>query len=515
MSETLRVYSEINRRRRKRRSSFIKFLLQIFLLVIILLVGWWLWLSRDLYPVEKFIPTSPNFQVFSPQLMQNHNILAQSALWALVEPSSSAYEVKKLLSDQQKIPLWVFKHLIYDFFYLSANDLETFEDYLLIVRLSRIGCMLEKIFSWSSIVESDWAGGLNLKYLPQQKVYYARKGRILLLSPSRETLIQSITKKEADNSGAVLTTELIENQGHYLAWGTVKPTWKDLQRFIPQISFHLAITPTQLGIKCETEINPDTETLWSILLTEIVSGPLQEPPDTLLSCSIDTGVPLKTWIHAFETIPGTNDVLAPINPMELSFTDWIKTFSPLLNNQFYIAFDTFYTDEIVPFIPKYCVIAKTQPNICENAIQTILNPSIIVLGEKNKAIPSSNPDEFIVPLMGSSQVDLHIQCSNDQLVFANNNELKDSLVEHIKSGKIGSEGNYSFIIKFKPDMCITEINNVISVLKESNILRFHNPEEINNIFNKINLFKGIEIKISLNKGKITITGITKFNNNSI
>lgn len=59
------------------------------------------------------------------------------------EPSSPAFEVKKLLLDHQKIPLWVFKHLIYDFFYFSANDLKTFEDYLLIVRLSQIGCVLE------------------------------------------------------------------------------------------------------------------------------------------------------------------------------------------------------------------------------------------------------------------------------------------------------------------------------------------------------------------------------------
>lgn len=29
-------------------------------------------------------------------------------------------------------------------------------------------------------------------------------------------------------------------------------------------------------------------------IIEIVSGHLQEPPDTLFSCSIDTGVPLKT-----------------------------------------------------------------------------------------------------------------------------------------------------------------------------------------------------------------------------
>jgi hypothetical protein len=124
--------------------------------------------------------------------------------------------------------------------------------------------------------------------LPQQKVYYARKGRILLLSPSRETLIQSITKKEAEQLRGCPYNELIENQGHYLA-GDSKTDMERFAKIYPSISFHLAITPTQLGIKCETELTR-YETLWSILLTEIVSGPLQEPPDTLLSCSIDTGV---------------------------------------------------------------------------------------------------------------------------------------------------------------------------------------------------------------------------------
>lgn len=89
---------------------------------------------------------------------------------------------------------------------------------------------------------------------------------------------------------------------------------------------------------------------------------------------------------------------------------------------------------------------------------------------------------------------------------ANNKELRDSLIEQMANT---TEGNYSFIIQLKPDKCISEINNVILVLTESNVLRFHSLEAINNIFNKIKLFKEIKMKINLNKGKIKIIGTTE------
>ncbi|MGC9054885.1 MAG: hypothetical protein ACP5KS_13500 [Candidatus Hydrogenedens sp.] len=515
MSETMRVYRVSGMRRRRPKKSFLKFLLKLFTLIIFLFFVWFTWSTRDIYPVERFIPNAPAFQVFSPQIMQNYQTLIASPLWELAEPSSMILEVKKLLSDQQRIPLWVIKHLIYDFFYFSVNDLKTFEDALLIVRLSCIGCVIEKLYSWTQPIEVDWAGGLNLRYLPEQKLYYARKGRVLLLSPNRETLVQSITQKGDKKTETVITAELMRNQERHLAWGTFTPQHEDFQGLFSQIYFYLALTRDQLGLKCETQITPDMETPWTILLSEVVSSPLQEPVDTLFSCSINTGVPIKTWLRAFETIPKASLIQPFTNPTEIPFADWLKSFSPFVNNEFYIAVDSFYTDEIIPFIPRYCVIAKTNPNMCEDIVQAIIDPTIIVLGEKNKALSFPNSNEYIVPLIGSSQTDLHIQCAEDSLLFANNRELQNQIIEHIKNKNTLSEGNYSLILQVKPEKLITEINNAVAVLMESNVLQFQNPEKINDLFNKIKLFKKIKITISLNKGRLKIAGIAELDSKII
>ncbi|HOQ31886.1 MAG TPA: hypothetical protein PLA12_05160 [Candidatus Hydrogenedens sp.] len=515
MSETMRVYSGFGTQKRRHKSGFLKFLFKLVFLIVLLLFIGFVWTTRDLYPVERFIPTAPAFQVFSPQLMQNYPTLIESPLWELAEPSSMVLEVKKLLSDQQTVPLWVIKHLIYDFFYFSVNNLKTFEDALLIVRLSRIGCVIENLYSLTQPIEIDWAGGLNLRYLPKQKLYYARKGRVLILSPNRETLVQSITQKGDKKTETVLAAELMKNQEKHLAWGTFTPQQQDFQGLFSQIHFYLALMQNQLGLKCETQITPDMETPWTILLAEVVSSPLQEPVDTLFSCSINTGVPLKTWVRAFETIPKASINLPSANPTEIPFIEWIKSFSPFVNNEFHIALDTFYTDEIIPFIPKYCVIAKTNPNICENIVQTIMDPTIIIMGEKNKALPASNSNEYIIPLIGSSQTDLHIQCAEGSLLFANNKDLQNQVIEHIKNKPASNEGNYSLILQMKPEKLISEINNAITVLTESNILQFNDPKKINDLFNKIKLFKEIKIKISLNKGQLKIAGIAEFNSKTI
>lgn len=517
MSETVRVYSEYVPRKHQRKGGFFGFILKLFFLFLIIFFIWFFWTSRDLYTVERFIPTEPAFQIFSPLLMQNYPTLIQSPLWKLIEPTSSIYEVKKMLSDQPKVPVWIIKHLIYDFFYFSANDLKTFEDALFIVRLSRIGCVIEDLYSWTQPVTNDWAGGLNLKYIPEQKIYYTRKGRVLLLSPHRETLVQVTTQKGDIERQTILAKELLKNQEKHLAWGTVIPPEKNFQGLISQINFYFSLSLNQLGIKCETQIIPDTEVPWTILLSEINSSSLQEPMDSLFSCSIDTGVPIKTWLSTFKTISQT-DITEPNSPpAEISFTDWIESFTPLLENQFHIAIDSFYTDEIIPFIPKYCIIAKTQPNICKSFAETVTSSTITLLGEKNKVIPSPNPDEFIVPLIGSSQTDLHIHCAEENLMFTNSTELRNRMEEYIKSNHPisgGSGGNHSLILQLKPEKLTEEINKAITVFIESNIVQFHDPKKINDLFNKIKLFKEIKIKISVNKGQLKIAGIAEFNDNS-
>ncbi len=512
MSETVRVFNEFGMRRYKRRGGFFKFLFKILVLAVIIFSFWFFWITRDLYPVERFIPSSPAFEIFSPQLMQNYQNIFTSPLWNLAEPSSSVYEVKKLLFDEHKIPLWIIKHLIYDFFYLSMNDLQSFEDSLIIIRLSRIGCVIEKFYSFTQPVEIDWAGGLNLKYIPEQKLYYARKGRILLLSTNRETLIQALTQEGSKKTQTILAKELIKNQEKHLAWGTLTPPQERFKEILSPIHFYIGLTQNQLGLRCETQITPDPETPWTILLSEIVSSPLQEPADALFSFSLDTGVPIKTWLRAFETIPQAGIVLPPSSTLEIPFEEWIKSFTPFVDNQFHVAIDALYKDEIIPFIPRYCVIAKTRPNICENIIQTIIEPTIIILGEKNKALSVSNSNKYIVPLIGSSQTDLHIQCADEQLLFSNNNELQKQTLEHIKNKTSSSEGNYSLIVQMKPEKIVKEINDAIAVLTDSNILQFRDPKKINDLFNKIKLFKEIRIKISLEKGQLKIGGVVEFKN---
>ncbi len=511
MSETVRVFNEFGTRRYKRRGGFYKFLFKIFVLAIIVFSFWFLWTTRDLYPVERFIPSSPAFEIFSPQLMQNYQNIIQFPLWNLVESSSSVYEIKKMLSDEQKIPLWIIKHLIYDFFYFSINDIHSFNNVLLIIRLSRIGCVIENFYSWTQPVEIDWAGGLNLKYIPEQKLYYSRKGRVLLLSTNRETLIQALTQEGNKRSQTILAKELLKNQGKHLAWGTLTPSHERFQELISSVHFYIGLTQNQLGLRCETQINPDPETPWSILLTEIVSASLREPADALFSISLDTGVPIKTWLRAFEVIPQASIALPSSTTSELPFEEWIKSFAPLVDNQFYIAIDTLYKDEIIPFIPRYCVIAKNRPNMCENIIRTIIEPTIIILGERNKALSVSNSNEYIVPLIGSSQTDLHIQCTDEFILFSNNSELQSRTVEYIKNKPLSSEGNYSLILQMKPEKIVEEINDATAVLTDSNILQFHDPKKINDLFNKIKLFKEIKIKISLDKGQLKISGVIEFN----
>lgn len=214
MSDVARVYSGTKRtggtkRRRLRRISIRRkgrFFGGVFGGIALFLAFWFLWTTRDSYPMRGLIPADQTYHVFVTGLLTKRQNIAASPVWTLAPETSSAAKVPALLQDNFGMPDWVLNNIAYGASHISGHDAGTFGDVLFVTKMSRIGCLVERFHRFVG-VSDDYAGGLELRYLPDAGVYYAVRGRMLIASPSRETVVRSLTLRPDE---AIANDELMK-----------------------------------------------------------------------------------------------------------------------------------------------------------------------------------------------------------------------------------------------------------------------------------------------------------------
>jgi hypothetical protein len=176
-----------------------------FFLAMALCGIWMLYATRDAVPMAQLIPRGQAYEVFVPDMLRGRVLFAASPIWNVVDERSPLAALPQQLSDNFGLPEWVLNNTLHGLTHFSGNDAAAFSDVLCVTRMSRIGTLFEKLHMFASGVEDDWAGGLALRALPDLGVFYAVRGRVLVISPSRDALIHALT---LDGASALTREEL-------------------------------------------------------------------------------------------------------------------------------------------------------------------------------------------------------------------------------------------------------------------------------------------------------------------
>lgn len=201
MSEIPRTYipskrAGAPRRRRMRRFTGLRRGGRIFttgfLAFLLVALAWIAWTTRNTHGMASLIPADQKYQVFMGRFLANREPIANSAVWLLAPEDSLAADLPGLLRDNFGLPEWALNHLVYGPCHVSGRDVAEFGDLLFVTEMSRIGCLAEQFHRFAG-VEGDEAGGLHLRRLPDAGVYYAVRGRMLVVSPSRDAVIRALT----------------------------------------------------------------------------------------------------------------------------------------------------------------------------------------------------------------------------------------------------------------------------------------------------------------------------------
>lgn len=295
MSETPRVYSasgtrfQLARRERRRR------LFRILLLGIFAALLSFYWISRDTHPVATFVPADHALQVVAPRVMMTRHRVADSGVWQGVPRTWLPVDIPEVLHSRYDMPEWVLSNLAGGGVIVTANDTREWSDFVLVSRMTRVGCALERALRFSPANSRDWAGGLRLRFWEPAGLYYAVRGRSLLMSPSRDAIIASLTLEKSDRAAAESVAKALDQTGAEDFLGTWHPgASSQAGRVVDEIRFAVRVEASEAYLKLRARFRPelarDLAPYWRSAAPEKLAGPIPGP----LAVSANFGTDLET-----------------------------------------------------------------------------------------------------------------------------------------------------------------------------------------------------------------------------
>lgn len=302
MSDTQRTFGGLasgggHRRRRGRFRS----------LLVVCIVGasayaWWI--TRDTYPLPRLIPGDQKFWLVVTDIAEKREKVAQSDVLNSLSRWFDISTVEKALQQDIPLPDWVVNNLMGQTCYISGNDTKEFTDVLVVSKMTRVGTILERLHMFSGSVEADPAGGLELRKIEGQPVYYAARGRVLALSPSRDALIRALTLRPEDCASGKALARALEQSGSEDLQGSIALGTDDpLGTLVEAMGFALRIDAAQAKLKCRATLRPDVETRLGKLLRDAAPQRLRTPADGMLMVSADFRKPVReVWAGLGEAL---------------------------------------------------------------------------------------------------------------------------------------------------------------------------------------------------------------------
>ncbi|MFA6241418.1 MAG: hypothetical protein WC655_10835 [Candidatus Hydrogenedentales bacterium] len=308
MSDVVRNYTgqgrPLQRRRGQNYSTGLPWRRVLVTLVIVLLVSF-LWTTRDSFDITRCMPAGQRFSLVLADPVNNRSRIVQSQVWEAIPPSFGLAKALEPIQRNAGPPEWVLNNLIRGQLYLLGNDISSFSDVIGLTKMSRIGCLLERLHWFMSGIESDYAGGLRLRKLTNSGMFYAVRGRILLFSPSRDELIRALTLTEEAAIEEATMSDLTRSGTEDMRGVVLLNPEEPLGATFQSVAFAIRIDETTAHTKFRGILNAPARERFATLVKGVAPRTLIQPPGGMLQVSLDFGKPLKeVWTglgQAFES----------------------------------------------------------------------------------------------------------------------------------------------------------------------------------------------------------------------
>ncbi len=324
MNDVVRNYTWGNLKRRRRsvhhRSrGLAKFLLPVFAVMI---VGY-LWLTRDNYMPNEFIPADSGVEIYMLNPVDKRTDIFSSRVFSLAPEGSEAHGVVNQLAGELPLPEWLLNNICAGPFHVSAASADHLGDAVIMTRMTRVGTLTSRLASFAPQVHVEYTGGLRLRYIPDASLYYAVRGRTLLVSMSRNRLVYALTLHPTNaleasqyRQGVLAATQA----DLFCRLGPEAFPWTP--PVFAQMETALRVGSDTVHLTTNGTLSPAFTEHYTPFLATLTPQPLPMPLDGFLTTSVAANMDLPALLtHLSESLPAlaaAAEMLAEPQPEDMT-----------------------------------------------------------------------------------------------------------------------------------------------------------------------------------------------------
>ena len=306
MSEVVRSISRSERLVQPSASSGGSRRIRIAPWILLLLVAsgiyiWWV--SRDSHEIRPFISNNPAAVIVVHDAFLNRDSVFGSPAWLALPEDARQHPVPSMFAVNFDAPDWVLRNLFGRHVLAVAPGEGDFEDAIYISKMSRFGVIIERALRRTSGNTLDVAGGLKLRLLAVDGIYYAVRGRLLIAGTSRRALIRTLTLDDAERVAPEDWDESIWDAGSEDVRGTFRlgddSRWSE---YFAGIGFALRVEPEQAVLKLKM---PCTDAFYDEFIPSLAGTgptPLYMPESGTIQFAADIGATYESTFQILERV---------------------------------------------------------------------------------------------------------------------------------------------------------------------------------------------------------------------
>jgi hypothetical protein len=247
--------------------------------------------TRDTHPVEEFVSDSNTYHVNVYDFLNRRATWASSPIWNALPENWIEEDIPHRLLDNHGFPEWMVRNWMGRRIHLTGSDGTTFSDVVLITRMTTVGTLLERVVRRTPRFRSDEAGGLHLRFIEDEEVFYAVRGRTLLLSASRSALVQVLTLAPGDRTTSPLPSYSVDRPLVQADW--TPNTDEGVFRSFTQVEAVFRFDTDAWNVTVRGTLSENADTRWRSVVHPESGDRLYIPVDGAAVLSLNTGSSLR------------------------------------------------------------------------------------------------------------------------------------------------------------------------------------------------------------------------------
>ncbi|NIA15798.1 MAG: hypothetical protein GWP08_17165 [Nitrospiraceae bacterium] len=488
MSGAVRSYtgtSQAKRRMRKTRGSRRGLGgCLVIILIALAVAGIGLLLTRDTYPLERFLPSDAGYHLLAPNVLAKRAQLAESNLWGALPPALGLSKVREQLIGDLGVPEWALRNLAPGDCHFLGSDLTAFDDVLLVTHTTRVGCLLARAGRFLPAVKRDRAGGLNLCYVPSAGLYYAARGRVLVVSRSRDALIHVLTLRAEDASRAddVLVHAPEGQSSEDIRGHLLIPSDHALGNVAQSVSFVFRMGENDATFKCRAALTPAWQERLSGLLENSRARALQAPPEGMLEIALNFGMTVEELWPAIGKAVGQTEAMNALwqtwsaapdegdSKLSHALTSLLGPLGPGIG----LSWNGVDLNEIFP-APELVATFEAVPDTLSEALAALPAPPPDALPWDSYLRYDADKKRLTLPMLGGPAIEPTAGLyGNALLVSSSATRAGELLSQSPTPRELDSRGN--LYVRVDPRRCAGAVTDVAALLAEAHLLREDTPD---------------------------------------